>query len=305
MLILEYIKHKQVYYFQVIAYCLFLSFFNILQAQDSTTIYKKRFKTLIYTSSITYTVGMTGLASVWYKENWGNEFTFFNDNHEWRGIDKFGHFYTSFHISNTAVHLLKWSGVSSKKAIWYGGMSGAVLMAPIEIFDGFSKEYGASWGDLVANTAGSILVTSQYLLWNEIRIIPKFSYHFTGYAHERPNTLGSSPSERLIKDYNGHTYWLSFNIASLSHSKTIPQWLNVSLGYGANNMLYADEKVNTMMGYNSYSRFFLSLDLDLTRIKTKSKFLNSLLYSFNILHCPLPALEYNNQQGFIFHPIYY
>lgn len=278
-----------------------------VKASDSTstTFHKKRFTVLASSSGILYTGGMLGLGQLWYKEQLTNHFKFFNDNGEWRYMDKMGHFFTSFHVSDASVQLLQWSGCSKKKSIWYGSLTGAALMLPIEVFDGFSSEYGASWGDLTANTLGSIGVLAQYLLWDEVRIRPKFSYHVSGYANLRPNTLGSSPTERLIKDYNGQTYWLSFNMASLTQSKTIPQWLNLSIGYAANEMVYALPSENRANGYQSYPRAFLSLDMDLTRIKTKSKLLKSILYSLNIIHIPLPALEYNDRKGLIFHPIYF
>jgi len=286
----------------------FLTGITALHAQttDSTqTFNKKRFTFLATSSAITYTGGMALLGSIWYKDQLSTEFKFFDDNSEWRGIDKVGHMYTSFHVSNAAVRVLKWTGTSRKKSILYGGFTGAALMIPIEILDGFSDEYGASWGDLTANTAGSVLVVTQHLLWDEIRIIPKFSYHETSYAPMRPNTLGASTMERFLKDYNGQTYWLSFNIASLAHLDRFPKWLNVSVGYGAREMLYALPSENSDNGYRSYARGLLSLDIDFNRIKTKHSFLRGLFRGLNMLHVPFPALEYNERNGLKFHPIYF
>lgn len=287
---------------------LFLTVTTALQAQtiDTThTFNKKRFTFLATSSGVTYTGGMALLGSIWYKDQLSSEFKFFDDNSEWRGIDKVGHMYTSFHVSNAAVRVLKWTGTSRKKSILYGGFTGAALMIPIEILDGFSDEYGASWGDLTANTAGSVLVVTQHLLWDEIRITPKFSYHETSYAPMRPNTLGGSTMERFIKDYNGQTYWLSFNIASLAHLDRFPKWLNVSVGYGAREMLYALPSENSDNGYRSYARGLLSLDIDFNRIKTKHSFLRGLFRGLNMLHVPFPALEYNERNGFQFHPLYF
>ena len=291
--------------FLFITFALLILLSPISKASDSTVYNKKRFTALVATTSTLYAAGIIGISNVWYKEQMSGTFTFFNDNGEWNHMDKMGHFYTSFLISDMSVRMLKWSGCTRKKSIWYGGLTGAAVMLPIEILDGFSAEYGASWGDLTANTLGSAAVIAQHLLWDEIRIVPKFSYHQSPYAELRPNTLGSTPTERLIKDYNGQTYWLSFNIASLSQSQKIPKWFNLSLGYGANEMVYAEPSENNANGYNSYSQVFLGLDIDLTRIKTKSKFLKTVLYGLNYIRLPLPALEYNGEQGFIFHPLYF
>ena len=45
-----------------------------------------------------------------------------------------------------------------------------------------------------------------------IRIYPKFSFHRTDYAPLRPDVLGDGLAEEIFKDYNGQTYWLSFDM---------------------------------------------------------------------------------------------
>ena len=41
-------------------------------------------------------------------------------------------------------------------------------------------------------------------------------------------------------------------------------------------------------------QFLLSLDVDLTRVKTKSKILNTVLHSFGFIKFPMPTLELSN-----------
>jgi hypothetical protein len=83
----------------------------------------------------------------------------------------------------------------AKRAIdlrfWYG-----ICLTAVEVLDGFSSEWGASSGDIIANASGTALFVSQELLWKEQRITPKFSFHTT-YAQYRPNVLGSSPEQML------------------------------------------------------------------------------------------------------------
>ncbi|MEJ6491389.1 MAG: hypothetical protein QNL60_02870 [Flavobacteriales bacterium] len=57
-----------------------------------------------------------------------------------------------------------------------------------------------------ANALGSGLFLGHHLLWKEQRIVLKFSSHPTEFAKYRPEVLGSSYPERLLKDYNGQTY---------------------------------------------------------------------------------------------------
>lgn len=238
-----------------------LSFFLILFwpdipsfAQDSATtasqisnpaVNKKRLHTLFVGGGAAYTATLTGLHFLWYADSPRGSFRFFNDNSEWKQVDKVGHFYTAYHMSRLGVQAFEWTGMPRRKSIWLGGLAGVVFQTPIEIMDGFSAAYGASWGDLVANTAGSGLLIGQLLLWDEERIHPKFSFQPTSLAHLRPNVLGENLIQQTLKDYNGQTYWLAFDVRPwLKKESRFPAWLCVSLGYGAQNMVYADDTQN-------------------------------------------------------------
>jgi uncharacterized protein YfiM (DUF2279 family) len=247
---------------------------------------------------------MAGLNQAWYKENARSSFHLFDDLYQWEQVDKVGHFYTTYYLSHTSARIFEWTGIGTKKAIWIGAITGLGLMIPIEIQDGFSKEYGASWSDLVANAAGAAL-SLQRLWWPQARIHPKFSFHPTSFASLRPNTLGSNLPQRLLKDYNGQTYWLAFDIQPwLNKESRFPAWLNLAIGYGATNMLYANTSANKLNGYDTYRQYYLSLDINFTRIPTENKFLKSLFFFLNTVHMPAPTLEFN-KKGMKLHPIYF
>ncbi len=274
---------------------------------------------LIGISGVTiYSGVMVGLNSLWYKDYPRSNFHFFNDNKGWLQQDKVGHLYTAYFTGKWGLEVLKWAGVKNKKAIWIGGSLGSVFLTSIEILDGFSAEWGASPGDLIANTSGSLLMIGQELIWEEQRILVKFSFHPPNYeaiAEKRAENLyGSTFREQLIKDYNGQTFWLSWNVYSFIRSTSkFPKWLNISLGYGAENMLGAEsnlvaEKSIVVENYSQFHRerqYYLSLDIDLTRIRTKSQILRTLFGFITILKIPAPALEINSQGKLQFHPIYY
>lgn len=271
----------------------------------SAGINKKRFVPMMICVGAAYTATWIGLNELWYKDYPRSSFHFFNDNQEWLQVDKFGHAMTAFQESRLGVDLLKWSGVPEKKAIIYGSLTGFILQTPVEVFDGFSAEYGASAGDLAANTAGSLLVMSQLLLWRELRIHMKYSFHQTDYPKIRPNILGKSLSDQLLKDYNGQTYWFCANISSFMKKESkFPKWLNLAIGYGGHDMVYAEPADNSANGYRQYRQYYLSVDLDMTRIKTRSSFLKKLFYAVNLIHLPAPAVEFSNR-GVKFHPIYF
>ncbi len=242
---------------------------------------------------------LIGLNQLWYKDYPQSTFHFINDNKEWRQMDKAGHFFSTYHVGRFGSEMLKWSGASKKEQLLYGSTLGLGFLTAVEVFDGFSQEWGASWGDVVANTTGTLFYVSQELIWNEQRITPKFSFHQTSKANFRPETLGASFQEQILKDYNGQTYWLSFNLYSFTKVKFIPKWFNIAIGYGAENMFYGTNKEAQLNGLNqkSYRQFYLSLDVDLTKIETKSHFLKTLFSVFNTIKIPAPTLQYDDFNG--------
>ena len=265
---------------------------------------KKRRNILLLSEASTYSIALLGLNQLWYTDYSRSKFHFINDNKEWMQIDKIGHMSSSYYTGVVGIKAYKWAGFSRKKAIWYGGMTGSIFLSIIEILDGTTEEWGASSGDLLANTAGSFLAIFQSLQWNEQRIQLKFSYSPTKWANYNPDQLGSNHIERVIKDYNGQTYWLSFNIKSIFNikNKSFPNWLSFSLGYGADFMI-KPLPVNDTRNYRK-RQYLASFDIDLNRIRTNSKVINSVLHTFGFLKFPAPTLQYRNGNIYL-HAIYY
>jgi hypothetical protein len=270
---------------------------------DSTahsSLNKKRLAIVVSSEAALYGGSLVGLNELWYKDYPRSSFHFFDDNHEWQLMDKAGHVTTSYYVGRIGIGFMKWSGVSRKRAIWFGGMLGSLYQTTIEVLDGYSAEWGFSVGDFAANTAGSLLCIGQELAWDDQRIVLKYSFRQSEYAKYRPEILGSNLQENILKDYNGQTYWLSVNPYSfLSEESKFPKWLNIALGYGADGMTGGNfnppyiNKEGTQLYFDRYPQFYLSLDVDLTRIKTKSKFLKAVFYSIGFIKIPAPALEFN------------
>jgi len=251
-----------------------------------------------------YAGAMVYMSNVWYTSENRTSFHFYNDLPQWKQMDKMGHMMTSFTEADVIARTLKWAGMSERNSHIYGAIGGFLYQAPIEIFDGFEKSYGASVSDLGANAMGSLLYLSQYLAWQSIRIKLKFSFQPSSLARLRPDVLGSSLSEQILKDYNGQTYWLAFNVNSFFQHKSVPRWINLSIGYSARNMLYGRDHENIQAGFRPFRQYFLSVDFDFDHVPIKSKFVKTLLYPLNIIHIPFPALEFSNNK-FKFHPLYF
>ena len=282
------------------------SFDNFLKPSDSLN--KKRQNAVFVTGAVLVSGASIGLNQLWYADYPKSDFHFINDNSEWMQMDKVGHLYASYQIGRFGAEALNWSGASKKNQLIYGASLGFVFLTAVEVMDGFSAEWGASVGDVVANATGTALYVSQELIWKEQRITPKFSFHTTPYANYRPDLLGSTMQEQILKDYNGQTYWLSANLYSFSKKSKIPKWLNLALGYGAEGMIGENDEENTLIlptKQEKYRQFYLSLDLDLTKINTKSHFLKTIFSVFNAVKIPAPTLEYSPQRGFKFHALYF
>ena len=275
---------------------------HFLRLRNSHDFFKNKKNILLISEVAAYTTALVGLNQLWYAGYPRSGFHFINDNCEWLQIDKVGHMTASYYTGVVGIKAYEWAGFNRNKAIWYGGMTGSVFLTIIEILDGTSKEWGASSGDLIANTTGSLLAIGQALKWEEQRIQLKYSYSHTEWPALNPAQLGTSNLERALKDYNGHTYWLSFNLHSFFNIKNtnIPSWLSLALGYGGEAMTkpYADDN------QIRYRQYYLSFDVDLNKINTRSKTLNSILHTFGFLKFPMPTLEYSNN-NFSFHPFFY
>ncbi|RYY40827.1 MAG: DUF2279 domain-containing protein [Chitinophagaceae bacterium] len=247
---------------------------------------------------------LAGLSQAWYNDYPRSSFHSFNDVGEWQQMDKVGHAWAVYSMSHIGYGLWRWSGYSNKQATLLASGSGLAFMLGIEYLDGRSAEWGWSWGDAGADLFGAALFAGQQLTWNEQKIRLKFSSHVYQYPVElqgRARTLfGSTLPNKLLKDYNAQTYWLSFPLPQAWH---LPRWLRLSVGYGADGMYGGFD--NTSVDKNGlvtfdrrdikrYRQWYLAPDIDLTQIKTRSKLLRSVFYSINILKFPAPALELSN-----------
>ena len=262
------------------------------------TLHRGRLTAAIATTSSLYVGSLAYLQYVWYKDTERVPFHYYNDNPGYLQIDKFSHAFGAYLESYAAYHWLRHSGVSKSNALIYGGGLGFVFQAPIEVFDGLYEGWGFSWGDIAANAAGSAFVIAQEMLWDEQKIKYKFSFHRSAYADNSNGMLGDSYLESLLYDYNGHTYWLSAGIHEITLQHKLPNWLNLSVGYSANGMYGEFENRGTWGGetlpeVQRYRQFLLSLDVDWSRIKTNSDFLNSVLKSLFFVKLPFPTLEVN------------
>jgi hypothetical protein len=117
----------------------------------------------------------------------------------------------------------------------------------LEILDAHSAEWGWSWTDMAANVAGAALFTSQEFAWKQQKVLLKFSTHSITHPvdleYRANNLFGKTLPERLLKDYNGQTYWLSFNLHSITNSEALPSMVKLCSGLWCKGLCMADLKI--------------------------------------------------------------
>mgnify|MGYP002379227632 CR=1 FL=1 len=273
----------------------------------------------IFTGAVSTTVlgaSFVALNTAWYKNYPRTTLRSFDDSKEWLQMDKAGHVWTSYNCANLSFKAWQWAGAKKSTSILLGSLTSLSYLGTIEYLDGRSQEWGWSWGDMAANIFGAGVFSLQQCLGNQQFVRIKFSAHIPSYsadlASRSKELFGTSLPSRLLKDYNSQTYWLSINMKSVIPSPTIPAWVNLAIGVGGQGMLGGFENIAydnegnisfDRRDIQRYRQWYLSFDIDLSKVKTNSKFLRSALDVFNIIKIPFPALEFS-KQSFKGHWIY-
>lgn len=277
---------------------------GFLNASESFN--RTRFNTVIIGEAAVGTAITVGLQFLWYKKYPKSHFHFFNDNDEWLNMDKVGHATTAYNIAGVQYNLMRWSGVHKDASLWIAGSTALAYMSMIEISDGFSAEWGFSPGDMIANITGTAIFVAQQSFWHQQKIQMQFSFHKSIYAQYNIHELGDNFFQRMIKDYNGQSYWLALNISSVLNSPHFPRWLEADFGYGAQGMTGAVTNPSTVDGKSipSFERE-RKLFFGITGAFTTK---NNIAYqSFvNIFKIPSPVVEWNLKENKIkFIPLYF
>ncbi len=315
---------------------------GLLSLQPADTLHPGRFRLALGAGILGYGGAMLGLQQAWYAGYPTGPFHFFNDAGEWNQMDKMGHWLMSYNESRWVYGGARWTGLKPRTAAWLGFAGGQLIQTSFEVLDGFSSQWGFSWSDIGFNLLGSGMFLAQQLGWGEQRVMMKMSAWPVSYPgdpiypvapagsmqwttlRQRADALyGTGPMSLFLKNYNTLVVWASVNPRSLLPERAawLPRWLNIAVGMGADNLFagygyewQADKDcsgpdcVRYRVDAGAYPRtrqFFLSPDVDLTRLGVRNRFLRTLLSAANILKFPAPALEINSRGRMRFHPVYF
>lgn len=211
----------------------------------------------------------------WWKDATG-PFTFRSEG--WfsnqRGIDKAGHFYTSYLHFRAFRDILLWGGYGSATATaWAAGMS-AVFALSVEVGDGFS-EYAFDYQDLLFNAAG----LGYGLLQTEVPALRNFTFKWSYVP-----AGGYRFPPRFTRHYDAHTYWLTARVDAFLPRSVEPYWpdfLRLAFGYSV-----ADG--------GTRSEWVIGLDLDLEAFGPCDPDLLLPVRLLNAYHFPAPAVKFTD-----------
>ncbi|HLP14967.1 MAG TPA: DUF2279 domain-containing protein [Bacteroidota bacterium] len=198
------------------------------------------------------------------------------------GVDKCGHFFTSYVYFHTFYDLMKWADYSEATAVWTALAVPAAHAISIELMDGYAK-YGFSSYDLAANALGMGYAFAQVKVPALRNFNFKWSYYPTG-AYSRPDQDWG-----LSHDYSGHIYWMSVNMKNVlpeGAARYWPKFLNLAVGYGASNVSYGDEPTNAR------HKFAFSLDYNLSSFDIANDTWAMVVRLLDKFHYPAPGLRY-------------
>ena len=169
-----------------------------------------------------------GINEVWYKNYARSDFHFFDDFKEWNGMDKVGHACTSYQLNKFSHTLFEKNNIKNpllKSSIYTFG-----YMLGVELLDGYSTEWGFSIYDVIGNGIGTFLYSFQELNLRVNRLKLSFLSPKHHTQHADP-LLGENRLQQIFKDYNGQTYWVTFNYNELWNKNQTFRLCRFCVGY--------------------------------------------------------------------------
>ncbi|MBI4536040.1 MAG: DUF2279 domain-containing protein [Ignavibacteriae bacterium] len=203
-----------------------------------------------------------------------------------RGIDKVGHFYTSYFYFHLFRNIMLWGGYERATADWWAFGGAAFFALSVEVGDGITPQYGFDYKDLVFNLGG----IGYAYLQTRIPVLKNFNFKWSFIPEG-----GYKFPVRFTDDYDAHTYWLACDVNNLLPSSLEPYWpdfLQVALGVGV------DDKW-------SKREFVIGFDINISSIfRTENEDWLLLEKTVNMFHFPAPAVKFTEQKSpryYLFH----
>ena len=192
------------------------------------------------------------------------------------GIDKAGHFFTSYFYFRTFRNVMLWGGYEGSTALWWAAGTSAFFAVSVEIGDGVTA-FAFDYQDLLFNLGG----IGYGILQTEIPFLRNFNFKWSFIPND-----GYRFPPRFTEDYDAHTYWLTANVNELLPRSWEPFWpdfLQLAIGYGVDDNV---TKREVAVGF----------DINLEVFQTGNEHLLLAQKTLNMFHIPAPAVEFTDKK---------
>ncbi|MDZ7332921.1 MAG: YfiM family protein [candidate division KSB1 bacterium] len=218
------------------------------------------------------------LKPVWWDGD-GAHFHFINDWYRNYALeqDKFSHFFAAQFMARQWATICENLGWPTERAYFWGAICALTTETGTEVLDGFTRRFGFSFPDYLADIGGAFFPYFQQKYPALQHIKMKMSYRAS------PFYLGGGTD--LFEDYDGMTFWWSFNIRQLLPvriKKYYPYFLWVAVGYGVDRV---------WIGPHRTRQLYLALDYNFSNARIRNRLIRYLLNLLDLVHLGAPTLQ--------------
>jgi len=210
----------------------------LLDDDESDTFWTRRRKVLAL--NVGGAAAILGLGSIAW-EHGSSSFAFENEgwfehDTKYGGADKLGHAWANYALAVLYSRLYADWDFEPHEAALYGSLSSWAHTTLVEIGDGFSKDHGFSWEDLLFNTLGAAFAYAR-LLNPSLAESVDFRLEWIPSRQFRRGDRADP-----FTDYSGQKYLLAFKLGGLLQTDDpVMRALEVHLGYYTRGYVSGDE----------------------------------------------------------------
>lgn len=244
---------------------------------------KRDFRTKMLIGGYTTAVALYGFSSWWTKdverhvmlddgtivtETFKNRTSnFFVRNEGWLdedspngGADKLGHAFSSYLSTRLMTRSFEWAGHNRETATELAAITAASVMVGVEIFDGFTREYGFSKEDLIMNLAG---VGTGILMEKYPQLDDVIDIRFHYWRSDNAKEMGETDP---ISDYSGQTYLVAIKGSGIPALKNnwFTRYLELAVGYGSRG--YQPTRGQFAEPFPKERNLYVGLSLNLSQV---------------------------------------
>jgi hypothetical protein len=192
--------------------------------------------------------------------NWGssgfrfnNEGWFNEENTGSGGIDKLGHAYTSYLLTDILTSAIQRNSSDPRGAPITAALASLSLMTYVEIFDGFSGDHGFSYEDMVMNMLGAgFSVFRNSVPGMRDKIAFRMQYLPSPFISFEP-----------FGDYSGQKYLLAVKLGGFEKFEDTPlRYVELHGGYYARGFAKEERRV----GYEKERNFYVGIGVNLQEL---------------------------------------